>query len=95
MIAHLEYCLQLWCPQKRHEYIGVGPEEGHKDNHKDRTPLHSEKTLREFELFSLWKRKLWGELVAAFQCLTGAYKKPGKGFFYKGIMIGHRVMALN
>ena len=32
-------------------------------------------------LFSLEKRRLRGDLVAAFQCLNGAYKKAGEGLF--------------
>jgi len=32
-------------------------------------------------LFSLEKRRLWGELIAAFLYLMGAYRKPGKGLF--------------
>jgi len=32
-------------------------------------------------LFSLEKRRLWGDLRAAFQYLKGAYKKAGEGLF--------------
>ena len=32
-------------------------------------------------LLSLEKRRLWGDLIAAFQYLKGAYKKAGEGLF--------------
>jgi len=32
-------------------------------------------------LFSLEKRRLWGDLRAAFQYLKGAYRKDGEGLF--------------
>jgi len=43
--------------------------------------LSYEERLREMGLFCLEKRRLWGDLLAAFQYLKGAYKKAGEGLF--------------
>ena len=43
--------------------------------------LPYEDRLRELDLFSLQKRRLWGDLIAAFQYLKGAYKQEGSQIF--------------
>ena len=39
--------------------------------------------MKELGPFSLKKRKLWGDLIVAFEYLKGAYRKAGEGLFIR------------
>jgi len=80
----LQSCIQLWSPQhkKDMDLLEWGQRRA-TNTTRGLEHLFYEDRLRELALFSLERRRLWGDLIEAFQYLKETYRKDGENHFSK------------
>jgi len=94
--ALLDSYIQLWSPQHEKDMELLEPVQQRTIKMmRGLEHLCYEERLRELGLFSLEKRRLWGDLIAAFQYLNEPLGKMKTNILTGLVTIGQEVMVLN